>query len=1281
MSLRRKTTSMVALVVALVFLFTSVASAAVLPKFIYCEDEDGNIVKADYETAMNLALEDDPAMLATIKNALNYASGYAKKAVVVLEDGKVLDWQAALDAGVGFADAQKVDDYDTTEPTATKVVNETGKIVDAEEVLTVVSVSAINANTLEVTFEGVEEPVIIELDEALVHGENEVTFEYEGVEYTVTVDYVDPAVVDAEAAAAVDAEIAALPAVDELTLDNAAAVVAARASYDALTDAQKELVTNLDTLTAAEAKIAELKAADAEAAKQAAIADAREAILALPADITLDDKDTVNGAKAKYDAAITAGATDSEIGANLVTILNNTVAKIAELEQAATDKTATIAAAQEAIIALPSVDEMTVANKAVVDDAKAKYDAAIAAGATDEEIGATLVVILNSAVDKMAELTAADALAAATAAVEAAETSQVQDDVDAAQALVTVLPDGADKDALQARIDTVQAAIDLVATTEAAEAAIAELPEEVKLADKEAVEEARALVDVALEFDAEAEIEGIEKLAAAEAAIKAIEDAVTAAEEAIEGLVPAAEVTEVDRVEIEEARALVNAAKELDENAEIANIEKLEAAEAALEASVPAITGVNADVNNNAKEITVTAVLKNIDAEVELINVELMEVDEEGELISLDPAVEVNNFGEEVKVDEEGNLTAKLDVKNIGPDNYGDYVVVITAGEVLPAEVDVTIDFTAEDAIVKAVNEASTELELEDALVNGEFKDVNLKLITEYRKVLGTNKAKKATVAEIQEEIKTINDNAANQTLVAELKEIATNGTQKELLDALNNAEFKDVEPANINEYQEYLAGEETTEETTKSDIQKKINLINAKANLIAAEANLTTALEKLTDGEDENFVPAQKDVDAAKAALEKVKEADEVVKQAELAINNEDVDHDVSTAIAAAEAAITAAQAKIDEANEGAQALIDAKLAAKAAQADFVNAGGKKGAKVYTALTAAINAEEATVESITTATEAVTAATEALGEYDEAVAAAQAAQAAHINAGGTVEDNEYAVVATALTTNAIVWTVEDLANDLGTKKTKITTATTTLTDATAELTELADTIAAAQEAMGDYIAAGGKDDAEVYKDVKTQLDILKAEDSTEEAITAAVTALKDTVNEEGNPIKGLISTLNDATEELVAVKAINDAIANEDAVTLQNIIVELDVTEFANLTKAQRAEIGAFMIRESKGEEYEEVTSTEEFADNVKAAIISYLADIEAFNTAANAEEHNATTKAAVIAAIKDVMDLDLTASEELDLAEAILEAKSGDEIYAVKTIAEIKAIVKAYL
>lgn len=85
----------------------------------------------------------------------------------------------------------------------------------------------------------------------------------------------DETVKDSKAAAPVTDAIKALPAVGELTVADAAKVEAARASYDKLTAAQKKLVTNYETLTAAEAKIAELKAA-ATAAEAEAEAEVEE---------------------------------------------------------------------------------------------------------------------------------------------------------------------------------------------------------------------------------------------------------------------------------------------------------------------------------------------------------------------------------------------------------------------------------------------------------------------------------------------------------------------------------------------------------------------------------------------------------------------------------------------------------------------------------------------------------------------------------------------------------------------------------------------------------------------------------------------------------------------------------------------------------------------------------------------------------------------------------------------------------------------------------------------
>ena len=75
---------------------------------------------------------------------------------------------------------------------------------------------------------------------------------------------------DAQKAQQVQDQIAAIGTV--VTLDSESAIKAARAAYDALTDAQKELVNNLSVLTDAETKLAQLK-------KEKADQDAADAVI------------------------------------------------------------------------------------------------------------------------------------------------------------------------------------------------------------------------------------------------------------------------------------------------------------------------------------------------------------------------------------------------------------------------------------------------------------------------------------------------------------------------------------------------------------------------------------------------------------------------------------------------------------------------------------------------------------------------------------------------------------------------------------------------------------------------------------------------------------------------------------------------------------------------------------------------------------------------------------------------------------------------------------------
>ena len=82
-----------------------------------------------------------------------------------------------------------------------------------------------------------------------------------------------------------------IDAIGEVTLASEEAITAARAAYEALTETQKEQVTNYNVLTAAEARLADLKAAKA-------VDDMIDAI----GEVTLESEETITAARAAYGA-------------------------------------------------------------------------------------------------------------------------------------------------------------------------------------------------------------------------------------------------------------------------------------------------------------------------------------------------------------------------------------------------------------------------------------------------------------------------------------------------------------------------------------------------------------------------------------------------------------------------------------------------------------------------------------------------------------------------------------------------------------------------------------------------------------------------------------------------------------------------------------------------------------------------------------------------------------------------------------------------------------------
>ncbi len=98
---------------------------------------------------------------------------------------------------------------------------------------------------------------------------------------------------------AVTAVIDKISAIGDVTLESEDVIKEARTAYDALTDAQKELVSNKDVLEKAESTLKELqdaKAADVKAAEE--VTNKIDAI----GDVTLESEDAIKEARTAYDA-------------------------------------------------------------------------------------------------------------------------------------------------------------------------------------------------------------------------------------------------------------------------------------------------------------------------------------------------------------------------------------------------------------------------------------------------------------------------------------------------------------------------------------------------------------------------------------------------------------------------------------------------------------------------------------------------------------------------------------------------------------------------------------------------------------------------------------------------------------------------------------------------------------------------------------------------------------------------------------------------------------------
>ena len=169
---------------------------------------------------------------------------------------------------------------------------------------------------------------------------------------------------------AADAAEKLIDAIGTVTLDSEEAIKAARGAYDALTEEQKELVGNYQTLLAAEAKLADLQAVDAV-----------EKLIDAIGTVTLDSEEAIKAARDAYDALTEE---QKELVGNYQTLLD-AEAKLADLQAAdaveklidaigtvTLDSEEAIKAARDAYDALTEEQQAQVGNYQTLLDAEAK---------------------------------------------------------------------------------------------------------------------------------------------------------------------------------------------------------------------------------------------------------------------------------------------------------------------------------------------------------------------------------------------------------------------------------------------------------------------------------------------------------------------------------------------------------------------------------------------------------------------------------------------------------------------------------------------------------------------------------------------------------------------------------------------------------------------------------------------------------------------------------------------------------------------------------------------
>ena len=154
-----------------------------------------------------------------------------------------------------------------------------------------------------------------------------------------------------------DAVVTKIKNIGTVTLKSESKIKQARTAYDALTDAQKKLVSNKDVLEKAEKDLADLKAADQVSKNITNIGT-----------VTLESEDVIKEARTAYDALTDA---QKKLVSNK-DVLEKAESTLKELQDA---KAADVKAAEEVTNKISAIGDVTLESEDAIKEARTAYDA------------------------------------------------------------------------------------------------------------------------------------------------------------------------------------------------------------------------------------------------------------------------------------------------------------------------------------------------------------------------------------------------------------------------------------------------------------------------------------------------------------------------------------------------------------------------------------------------------------------------------------------------------------------------------------------------------------------------------------------------------------------------------------------------------------------------------------------------------------------------------------------------------------------------------------------